>query len=123
MSAYSRTAAMQWLHHEHHWAASSGPDFNDPSPAGRTALVDWLRRRCASMRAAGIAGAHHYHLPLHTELLRILRAERAALQALERQDDLAGSVNALRQSEIARIDLVESEVPKATLQSGGCQSA
>ena len=54
------------------------------------------------MRAAGIAGAYHYSLPLHTELLRILRAERAALQAIEgdfgyRHGHHAGSVNALRQ--------------------------
>jgi hypothetical protein len=39
------------------------------------------------MRAAGVRGAWHYSLPLHTELFRILKAEEAALTAI--QEELA----------------------------------
>jgi hypothetical protein len=67
------------------WLASqfTGADFHNTTPAGRTALIARLERRCRTMRAQGIAGAYHYDLPLHTELLRILDAERAALAAAE----------------------------------------
>ena len=59
------------------------PDFHDTTPAGRSTLITWLERRCRTMRAQGIAGAWHYDLPLHTELLRILAAEKAELAATE----------------------------------------
>ena len=75
---YDRPAARAWLA-----AQFVGSDFHDAALAGRTALIDWLERRCRTMRAQGIAGAYHYDLPLHTELLRILAAERAALAAAE----------------------------------------
>jgi len=56
-----------------------GPDFLDDTRDGRAALIAWLERRCSTMRAQGIAGAYHYDLPLHTELLRILAGEKAEL--------------------------------------------
>jgi hypothetical protein len=70
---------MAWLSARFSWSGFAGPDFNDSSPAGRADLVAWLEARCRSMRAAALAGAWHYDLPLHTELKRILDAERAAL--------------------------------------------
>ena len=76
--AYDHPAAMAWLA-----AQFVGPDFHNASPAGAAALIDWLERRCRTMRAQGIAGAYHYDLPLHTELLRILAAEKAELAAME----------------------------------------
>ena len=70
----NRSATMAWLAGQF-----VGPGFHDTTPAGRSALIAWLERRCRTMRAQGIAGAYHYDLPLHTELLRILAAEKAAL--------------------------------------------
>jgi hypothetical protein len=77
-----RHAAMAWLHEWYSWTGFTGPDFLADRPSARAAVIRWLEARCRTMRAAGIAGAHHYSLPLHTELLRILKAERAALQAI-----------------------------------------
>jgi len=67
------------------WLAGqfTGLDLHDDTVAGRTALIAWLERRCRTMRAQGIAGAYHYDLPLHTEFLRILAAEKAELAAIE----------------------------------------
>ena len=67
------------------WLAAQfiGPDFHDDTQDGRAGLIPWLERRCRTMRAKGIAGAYHYDLPLHTELLRILAAEKAGLAAIE----------------------------------------
>ena len=76
--AHNRPATMAWL-----CAQFIGPDFHDTTPAGRASLIAWLARRCRTMRAQGIAGAYHYDLPLHTELLRILAAEKAELAAIE----------------------------------------
>jgi hypothetical protein len=76
--AYHRPAAMAWLAGQFF-----GPDFHNETPDSRAALIAWLERRCRTMRAQGLAGAWHYDLPLHAELLRILAAERAALAAAE----------------------------------------
>jgi hypothetical protein len=80
---HDREVAMAWLHDQFAWPGFVGPDFHNQTPGGRHALIEWLHRKCVAMRAAGIRGAHQYSLPLHIELLRILRAERAALQAIE----------------------------------------
>ena len=80
LTPYDRTGAMSWLRRQFSWPGFDGPNFSDDTRANRRAIAEWLRRKCIAMRAAGIAGAHHYSLPLHTELLHILRAERAALQ-------------------------------------------
>jgi hypothetical protein len=77
-----RPAAMAWLSARYSWTGFAGLDFNDASLAGRVALISRLEGKCRSMRAAGLAGAWHYDLPLHTELKRILDAERAALAAV-----------------------------------------
>ena len=74
-----RAAAMSWLSARFSWPGFNGPDFSDASAAGRAAVIAWLQMRCRSMRAAALAGAWHYDLPLHTELKRILDAERATL--------------------------------------------
>ena len=76
---YDRPAAMAWLHERYPWSGFSGPDFHDASFIGCAAVIAWLAARCRSMRTSGIDGAWHYDLPLHTELKRILDAERAAL--------------------------------------------
>jgi hypothetical protein len=73
---------MTWLGHQF-----VGPEFHNETQDGRAAFVAWLERRCRTMRAQGIAGAYHYDLPLHTELLRILAAEKAELAAIEIQSD------------------------------------
>jgi hypothetical protein len=75
---YHRWPAIAWLSRQF-----IGPDFHDATPAGRSALIAWLERRCRTMRAQGLAGAWHYDLPLHTELLCILAAEKAELAAIE----------------------------------------
>src|SRR5262245_2258607 len=75
---YNRPASMAWLAGQ--FAASV---FHNDAPSGRAALIAWLERRCRAMRAQGIAGAYHYDLPLHTELLRILAADKAELAAIE----------------------------------------
>ena len=76
---YDRRATMAWRSARLSWSGFSGPDFNDACLAGRAALIAWLETRCRSMRSAALAGAWHYDLPLHTELKRILDAERAAI--------------------------------------------
>ena len=83
MSAYSHNDSMAWLHREHHWAAFSGPDFFDLSPAGRQAVIAFLGRACETMHKPGARGDWTYSLPLHAEHVRILDAERAALAAVE----------------------------------------
>ena len=77
---YNRPASMAWLAGQF-----AAPVFHNGTPSGRAALIAWLERRCRTMRAQGIAGAYHYDLPLHTELLRILAAEKAELAAIEIQ--------------------------------------
>lgn len=79
MSAYNRTAAMAWLHREHHWAGFSGPDFFDLSVTGRQHVITFLERACDAMHKRGACGHWAYSLPLHAEHVRILDAERAAL--------------------------------------------
>ena len=76
---YDRPAAIAWLSTRFSCSGFNGPDFNDASAAGRAAVIAWLETRCRSMYTAALAGAWHYDLPLHTELKRILDAERAAL--------------------------------------------
>jgi hypothetical protein len=71
---HHRPSTMAWLA-----AQFISPDFHDTTHAGRTALIAWVEHRCRTMRAQGLAGAWHYDLPLHTELLRILAAEKAEL--------------------------------------------
>src|SRR5687767_13060393 len=78
VQCYDRSAATAWLSGQF---VSSG--FHDTTHTGRTSLIAWLERRCRMMRAQGIAGAYHYDLPLHAELLRILAAEKAELAAIE----------------------------------------
>ena len=77
-SPHDRRLAMTWLSRQF-----IGPDFYDTTHTGRASLIAWLERRCRTMRAHGIAGAYHYDLPLHTELLRILAAKKAELAAIE----------------------------------------
>ena len=69
---YDHPTAAAWLA-----AQFIGPDFQDDTQDGPTDLIAWLEHRCRTIRAQGIAGAYHYDLPLHTELLRILAAEKA----------------------------------------------
>lgn len=76
---YDRPAAIAWLSAKFSWSGFTSPDFNNCSLVGRVAVIAWLEARCRSMRAAALAGAWHYDLPLHTEMKRILDAERAAL--------------------------------------------
>ena len=73
-----RSGAIAWLSSQF-----LGPAFDDETQDGRADLIAWLERRCRTLRAQGIAGAYHYDLPLHTELLRILAAEKAELAAIE----------------------------------------
>jgi len=75
---HDRFAVIAWLSGQF-----TGPDFRDTTQAGRSALIAWLDHRCRTMRAQGIADAYQYDLPLHTELLRILAAEKAELAAIE----------------------------------------
>jgi hypothetical protein len=75
---YDRFAILTWLSGQF-----TGPDFQNTTVASRSTLIAWLERRCRTLRAQGIAGAWHYDLPLHTELLRILAAEKAELAAME----------------------------------------
>jgi hypothetical protein len=79
--AYDRAQAMQWLSDRCCWPGDC-PDFTDETPAGRAAVIELLRKVCTAMRAAGIRGAWHYSLPLHTELFRLLTAEEAQLAAI-----------------------------------------
>jgi hypothetical protein len=78
---YDRSHAMQWLADRSCWPGDR-PDFTDETPAGRATVIDLLRKVCTAMRGAGVRGAWHYSLPLHTELVRILKAEEAHLSAL-----------------------------------------
>jgi hypothetical protein len=78
---YDRARAMRWLADRCCWPGDC-PDFTDETPAGRAAAIELLRKVCTAMRAAGIRGAWHYSLPLHTELVRILQAEEAQLAAI-----------------------------------------
>ena len=79
-----RAHSMQWLADRCCWPGDC-PDFSDETPSGRAAVIDLLRKVCAAMRAAGVRGAWHYSPPLHTELVRILKAEEAQLTALREQ--------------------------------------
>ena len=81
--AYDRAQAMQWL--SERCVTLDAPDFSDETPAGRAAVIELLRKVCTAMRAAGIRGAWHYSLPLHTELVRILTAEEAQLAVLREE--------------------------------------
>jgi hypothetical protein len=81
---YDRAQAMQWLADRCCWPGDC-PDFTDETHAGRAAVIELLRKVCTAMRAAGIRGAWHYSLPLHTELFRILTAEEAQLAALREE--------------------------------------
>jgi hypothetical protein len=93
---YDRAQAMQWLADRCCWSGADLPDFTDETPAGRAAVIDLLRRVCTAMRAAGLRGAWHYSLPLHTELFRILKAEEAQLAAIrERLAAQRGSTGSL----------------------------
>jgi hypothetical protein len=83
---YDRAQAMRWLAERCCWPGDC-PDFTDETPAGRAAVIALLRGVCTAMRAAGLRGAWHYSLPLHTELVRILEAEEAQLTAI--REDLA----------------------------------
>jgi len=76
-SLRDRQVTMAWLA-----AQFIGPDYHDDTRE-RAVLIAWLERRCRTMRTQGITGAYHYDLPLHTELLRILAAEKAELAAIE----------------------------------------
>jgi hypothetical protein len=80
--AYDRSQAMRWLADRCCWSGPDLPDFADETPAGRSAVIDLLRRVCTAMRGAGVRGAWHYSLPLHIELIRILKAEEAQLAAI-----------------------------------------
>jgi len=82
---YDRAQAMQWLADRCCWSGADCPNFNDETPAGRASVIDLLRRVCTAMCAAGVRGAWHYNLPLHTELVRILKAEEAQLATLREQ--------------------------------------
>src|SRR5262245_59869644 len=82
---YDRAQSMQWLADRCCWSGADLPDFNDETTAGRTAVIDLLRRVCTAMRAAGVRGAWHYSLTLHTELVRMLRVEEAQLAAIREQ--------------------------------------
>jgi hypothetical protein len=82
---YDRAQAMQWLPDRCCWSGADCPDFTDETPAGRAAVIDLLRRVCTAMRAAGVRGAWHYSLPLHTELFRILKAEEAQLATIREE--------------------------------------
>ena len=82
---YDRSQAMQWIADRCCWSGADLPDFTDETPAGRAAVIDLLRRVCTAMRGAGVRGAWHYSLPLHTELFRILKAEEAQLATLRGQ--------------------------------------
>jgi hypothetical protein len=82
---YDRAQAMQWLADRCCWSGADLPDFTNETPAGRAAVIDLLRRVCTAMRAAGVRGAWHYSLPLHTELARILKAEEARLETIRGQ--------------------------------------
>ena len=82
---YDRSQAMRWLADRCCWSGAHLPDFTDETPGGRAAVIELLRLVCTAMRGAGVRGAWHYSLPLHTELVRILKAEEAQLATLRGQ--------------------------------------
>jgi hypothetical protein len=53
------------------------------TPTDAADYITWLERKCRAMRAQGLAGHWAYDLALHRNLLSILEAERAALNATE----------------------------------------
>lgn len=77
---YDRAQAMQWL--AERCPTADFPDLTDDTPAGRAAVIEMLRKVCTAMRAAGLRGAWHYSLPLHTELWRIFQEEEVQLAAI-----------------------------------------
>ena len=81
--AYDRAQAMQWL--AERCPTPDFPDLTDETPAGRAGVIEMLRKVCTAMRAAGVRGAWHYSLPLHTELFRILTEEEAQLAAIREE--------------------------------------
>ena len=81
--AYNRAQAMQWL--AERCPTADFPDLTDDTPAGRAAVIELLRKVCTAMRGAGLRGAWHYSLPLHTELFRILMEEEAQLAAIREE--------------------------------------
>lgn len=80
---YDRARAMRWL--AERCPTPDFPDLTDETPAGRAAVVEMLTKVCTAMRAAGLRGAWHYSLPLHTELFRILTEEEAQLAAIREE--------------------------------------
>lgn len=84
-SPYDRAQAMLWLAERCVGSDADFPNFTDDSPPGRAVVIDFLRRICTAMRAAGVRGAWHYSPPLHTELVRILKAEDAQLATIRVQ--------------------------------------
>jgi hypothetical protein len=97
---YDRAQAMQWLSDRCCWPGDC-PDFTDETPAGRAAVIELLRKVCTAMRAAGIRGAWHYSLPLHTELFRILTAEEAQLADIREGLSLPATSRGRRQRRAA----------------------
>jgi hypothetical protein len=57
-------------------SSRSGATPTDPAEQ-----IAWLTAKCRSMRAKGLAGHWTYDKGLHSNLLTILAAERAALAA------------------------------------------
>jgi hypothetical protein len=55
-------------------------ELEDESPTGRRYLLARLRRALRAERCRGIAGHWTYDLARHVELLRVYRAELAALR-------------------------------------------
>jgi hypothetical protein len=53
------------------------------APTDPAERVAWLTAKCRSMRAKGLAGHWTYDKGLHSNLLTVLAAERAALAATE----------------------------------------
>ena len=97
--SYDRAQAMQWLADRCCWPGDC-PDFTDETPAGRAAVIELLGRVCTAMRGAGIRGAWHYSLPLHTELVRILKAEEAQFAAI--REELAAQRGSRNLSAVSR---------------------
>jgi len=84
---YDRARAMRFL--AERCPGEGFPDLTDETPDGRAEVIAHLRRVCRAMRAAGVRGAWHYSLPLHTELARILKAEEAGIATLRQGLPLA----------------------------------